>query len=39
VLPGDVFLLASDGLHGYINHTAELEPYLEEDDGDAPSAS
>jgi serine/threonine protein phosphatase PrpC/CRP-like cAMP-binding protein len=34
VLPGDVFLLASDGLHGYINHTVELEPYLEGDDGD-----
>jgi len=34
VLPGDTFLLASDGLHGYINHSAELEPYLEEADGD-----
>src|SRR6185503_377074 len=34
VLPGDQFLLASDGLHGYIAHTAELEPYLEEADGD-----
>src|SRR5262245_43248769 len=34
VLPGDQFLLASDGLHGYINHTAELEPYLGEEDGD-----
>src|SRR5262245_65603077 len=34
VLPGDQFLLASDGLHGYIAHTAELEPYLEEQDGD-----
>ncbi|MEZ4309636.1 MAG: Stp1/IreP family PP2C-type Ser/Thr phosphatase [Polyangiaceae bacterium] len=33
VLPGDQFLLASDGLHGYIAHTAELEPYLEEADG------
>src|SRR3954467_3387018 len=30
VLPGDQFLLASDGLHGYINHTAELEPYFED---------
>lgn len=34
VLPGDQFLLASDGLHGYIAHTAELEPYFEEEDGD-----
>jgi PPM family protein phosphatase len=34
VLPGDQFLLASDGLHGYIAHTAELEPYLEEADGE-----
>jgi PPM family protein phosphatase len=33
VLPGDQFLLASDGLHGYIAHTAELEPYIEEEDG------
>jgi hypothetical protein len=33
VLPGDQFLLASDGLHGYINHTAELEPYFEEENG------
>ncbi len=33
VLPGDQFLLASDGLHGYIAHTAELEPYFEDDDG------
>lgn len=33
VLPGDQFLLASDGLHGYIAHTAELEPYFEETDG------
>lgn len=32
VLPGDQFLLASDGLHGYIAHTAELEPYFEEED-------
>ncbi len=34
VLPGDQFLLASDGLHGYIAHTAELEPYFEEQNGD-----
>ena len=33
VLPGDQFLLASDGLHGYIAHTAELEPYFDEADG------
>ena len=33
VLPGDQFLLASDGLHGYIAHTAELEPYFEEENG------
>jgi len=35
VLPGDQFLLASDGLHGYIAHTAELEPFLDEEDGAA----
>lgn len=34
VLPGDQFLLASDGLHGYIGHTAELEPYLEQPQGE-----
>jgi serine/threonine protein phosphatase PrpC/CRP-like cAMP-binding protein len=34
VLPGDQFLLASDGLHGYIAHTAELEPFFDEEDGD-----
>jgi PPM family protein phosphatase len=34
VLPGDQFLLASDGLHGYIAHTAEIEPYFEDEDGD-----
>src|SRR6202050_497425 len=32
VLPGDQFLLASDGLHGYIAHPAELEPYFDEED-------
>jgi serine/threonine protein phosphatase PrpC/CRP-like cAMP-binding protein len=32
VLPGDQFLLASDGLHGYIAHPAELEPYFDEVD-------
>src|SRR5262249_7032981 len=35
VLPGDQFLLASDGLHGYIAHTAELEPYFEEENGES----
>ncbi len=34
VLPGDQFLLASDGLHGYIAHIAELEPYFEEENGE-----
>jgi PPM family protein phosphatase len=34
VLPGDQFLLASDGLHGYIAHNIELEPYFEEENGD-----
>jgi CRP-like cAMP-binding protein len=34
LLAGDQFLLASDGLHGYINHTAELEPYFEDEDGE-----
>src|SRR5580692_11382204 len=35
VLPGDQFLLASDGLHGYIAHQAELEPYFDEPDPQA----
>src|SRR5580692_9634449 len=35
VLPGDQFLLASDGLHGYIAHPAELEPYFDEEDPQA----
>jgi serine/threonine protein phosphatase PrpC/CRP-like cAMP-binding protein len=34
LLPGDQFLLASDGLHGYINHVAELEPFFDDEDGD-----
>src|SRR5262249_25037875 len=34
VLPGDQFLLASDGLHGTTGTTPELEPYLSEEDGD-----
>lgn len=33
VSPGDQYLLASDGLHGYIGHIAELEPYLDDSDG------
>jgi serine/threonine protein phosphatase PrpC len=37
LLPGDQFLLASDGLHGYINHQAELEPYFEDEDGEKAS--
>ena len=37
LLPGDQFLLASDGLHGYVNHVAELEPYFEDEDGDRAS--
>jgi serine/threonine protein phosphatase PrpC/CRP-like cAMP-binding protein len=35
VLPGDQFLLASDGLHGYIAHHAELEPYFDEEHTEA----
>jgi len=38
LLPGDQFLLASDGLHGYINHQAELEPYFEDEDGERAAA-
>jgi PPM family protein phosphatase len=34
VLPGDQFLLASDGLHGYVAHTAELEPFFDEENGE-----
>ena len=34
LLPGDQFLLASDGLHGYINHVTELEPFFEDEDGE-----
>jgi hypothetical protein len=34
VMPGDQYLLASDGLHGYIGHIAELEPYLDDPEGE-----
>ena len=39
VLPGDQFLLASDGLHGYIAHQAELEPYFDEADPQVATAA
>jgi CRP-like cAMP-binding protein len=35
LLPGDQFLLASDGLHGYVANPEDLTPYLSENDGDA----
>ena len=35
LLPGDQFLLASDGLHGYVTSPDDLTPYLSETDGDA----
>jgi len=38
LLPGDQFLLASDGLHGYVNTPEDLSPYLSEIDGDAAVA-
>jgi CRP-like cAMP-binding protein len=38
LLPGDQFLLASDGLHGYIQSAEELTPYLSEQDGDQTTA-
>ncbi len=34
LLPGDQFLLASDGLHGYLAAPDDLGPYLERADGD-----
>jgi serine/threonine protein phosphatase PrpC/CRP-like cAMP-binding protein len=34
LLPGDKFLLASDGLHGYLTGPDELAKYLSEPDGD-----
>ncbi len=38
LLPGDQFLLASDGLHGYVNNPEDLTPYLSEADGDSAVA-
>jgi serine/threonine protein phosphatase PrpC len=35
LLPGDQFLLASDGLHGYVDAPEVLAPYLGEIDGNA----
>lgn len=35
LVPGDQFLLASDGLHGYVAAPSELSPHLAEADGDA----
>ncbi len=35
LLPGDQFLLASDGLHGYVTNPEDLTPYLSETDGDS----
>jgi CRP-like cAMP-binding protein len=34
LLPGDQFLLASDGLHGYVGEPGELAQYLGVNDGD-----
>lgn len=34
LFPGDQFLLASDGLHGYVAHSTELEAFFEEPDGE-----
>jgi serine/threonine protein phosphatase PrpC/quercetin dioxygenase-like cupin family protein len=33
-IPGDCFLLCSDGLHGYIQQNTELVPYMKLADGD-----
>ena len=34
VLPGDQFLLASDGLHGYVQQDSDLQPFFDQPDGD-----
>jgi hypothetical protein len=38
LLPGDQFLLASDGLHGYVQSPEDLTPYLSQADGDTAVA-
>ena len=38
LLPGDQFLLASDGLHGYVQSPEDLTPYLAQVDGDTAVA-
>jgi PPM family protein phosphatase len=39
LVPGDQFLLASDGLHGYVTAPEQLGPYLSEPDGDRSAGS
>lgn len=38
VLPGDAFLLCSDGLHGYVDDPQQLAPLLAKDGNEAPKA-